>query len=138
MSSGGLSILVIDSWALMEWILDGPFADRVEEILSQAKAGWRELVMSWVNAGEVVYMLSRKRSPRAAEDFLAKLPSLPIRLILPTAESVVAAARIKARSKLSYADAFAVELAVERHAAVVTGDPEIAALGFLGVVWIGG
>jgi hypothetical protein len=40
-------------------------------------------------------------------------------------------------SRLSYADAFAVDLAVQQQAGIVTGDPEIAALGFVKVVWVG-
>ena len=128
---------MIDSWALIEWTLDQPSADQVEEILKNAAAGIDQLVMSWVNAGEVFYMLVRKHSQQAAEDFLRRLPSLPIRLVLPTADGIVRAARIKSSSKLSYADAFAVELAVQQQAGIVTGDPEIAALGFVKVVWVG-
>ena len=33
--------------------------------------------MSWINAGEVYYMLVRKNSPHVANEFLARLPSLP-------------------------------------------------------------
>jgi predicted nucleic acid-binding protein len=132
-----LSTLVIDSWALIEWTLDQPSADPVEEILKKAAAGTDQLVMSWINVGECVYMIARKRSQPAAENFLKRLPSLPIRLVLPTADCFVRAARIKSKFKLSYADAFAVDLAVQEQASIVTGDPEIAALSLAKVVWVG-
>jgi hypothetical protein len=32
---------------------------------------------------------------------------------------------------------FAVDLAIQEQAGIVTGDPEIAALGFVQVVWVG-
>jgi predicted nucleic acid-binding protein len=132
-----LSTLVIDSWALIEWLLGQPGAPRVREILDQSTGGQQQLLMSWINVGEVIYMLVRKRNQHASDDFLRRLPSLPIRLILPTADSFVRAARIKSKYKLSYADAFAVDLAVQEQGGVVTGDPEIAALGFVKVVWVG-
>lgn len=46
----------------------------------------------------------------------------------PSAASIVAAAGIKARHRLSYADAFAVEVAERHRAPLLTGDPEIVAL----------
>lgn len=124
-----MSILVIDSWALIEWTLNQPSADAVEAVLVNGSGGIDELVMSWVNVGEAFYMIARKRNPRAAEAFMQHLPLLPIELVLPTPECFVRAARIKSASRLSYADAFAVDLALQREAAVVTGDPEISLLG---------
>ena len=132
-----MSILAIDSWALLEWLLGQPGAPKVRELLDQAGDGQHQLLMNWINVGEVIYMLVRKRSQQASEDFLRRLPSLPIRLVLPTADSFVRAARIKSQSRLSYADAFAVDLAVQQQADIVTGDPEIASLGLVKVVWVG-
>jgi predicted nucleic acid-binding protein len=131
-----LSTLVIDSWALLEWLLGEPGAPKVRKLLDQA-ADQHQLLMSWINVGEVIYMLVRKRSQKASEDFLTGLPSLPIRLVLPTADCFVRAARIKSKFKLSYADAFAVDLAVQEQAGIVTGDPEIAALSLAKIVWVG-
>ena len=129
--------LVFDSWALLEWLLGAPGAPKVRALLEDANTGNCQIAMSWINAGEVAYMLLRKRNQQASEDFLANLRALPIRLALPSADSILAAARIKAVSRLSYADAFAVELAISRGAEIVTGDPEIAALDAIHVVWVG-
>lgn len=106
--------------------------------MQQAEDGSIQLSMSWINAGEVYYMLARKHDPKAAEDFLTRLPSLPIRLVLPEEEDIIAAAKLKSIYKLSYADAFAVALAMKESAAVITGDPEIRDLAnVLTVDWIG-
>lgn len=130
---------VVDAWALLAWIRDEqPAADHVRDCLQQAEQGATQLSMSWINAGEVYYMLARKHDPKAAEDFLTRLPSLPIRLVLPEEEDIVAAAKLKSIHKLSYADAFAVALAQKENAAVITGDPEIRDLAdVLMVEWIG-
>ena len=83
-------------------------------------------------------MVVRKHDPRAAEDFLNRLPPLPIRVLVPAEDDIVAAARLKSAHKLSYADAFAVALAVKQNATIVTGDPEIRHVADLVTVeWIG-
>jgi hypothetical protein len=79
--------------------------------------------MSWINVGEVFYMLARKRSRQAAEDFLAALPSLPIRLVLPAADCFIRAARIIVPIQSVLRRSFAVDLAVQQQAGIVTGDP---------------
>ena len=53
-----------------------------------------------------------------------------------TGENLVAA-RVKAHHAVSYADAFAVALAQELGATLVSGDPEIRALrGLVPVLWV--
>jgi uncharacterized protein len=134
---------VVDAWALLAWLRnEQPAAGRVRDCLQQAEDGEARLFMSWVNAGEVYYMIARKHDPKAAEDFLTRLPSLPILLVVPDKEDIMAAARLKSVYRLSYADAFATALALKEHAAVITGDPEIRDMaanttGALLVEWIG-
>jgi len=130
---------VVDAWALLAWMRDEqPAANHVRDRLQQAEEGTIHLSMSWITAGEVYYMLARKHGPEAGEAFLTRLPSLPIRLVLPEEEDIVAAARLKSAHRLSYADAFAAALAMKENAAVITGDPEIRDLAnVLTVEWIG-
>ena len=132
-----MSDLVLDSYALLEWVLDQPKADVVQHYLEQAAGGAVKLWMSWTNAGEVYYMLARKRGPQEAEDFLRRLPALPVVLMVPDVDGILGAARIKAGARLAYADAFAVELATGQRAGIITGDPEIRKARVAEVVWIG-
>lgn len=75
---------------------------------------------------------------KKADQFLARLPSLPIRLVLPDEDDIIAAALLKSANRLAYADAFAVALASREGASIITGDPEIAALhDVVAVEWIG-
>jgi ribonuclease VapC len=94
--------------------------------------------MSWINASEVYYMLARTNGSKAAEDFLTRLPSLPIHLVLPGEPEIIAAAKLKSAHRISYADAFAAALAIKENAAVLTGDPEIRDMaGVVAVEFIG-
>lgn len=130
---------VFDSWALLAWLLDQPAAAQVVTLLQQADLGDDlQLFMSWVNVGEVYYMAARKLDAARAEEFLERVPSLPIRLVLPTEVDIIEAAKLKSTRRISYADGFAAALAQREGAALVTGDPELRDMAdVLTVEWIG-
>jgi len=94
--------------------------------------------MNAVNVGEVFYILSRQRGERAAEYFLSfVLPGLPISVLDNSFDDVIAAARLKAKHALSFADCFAAATAIRENAVLVTGDPEFRKLGkTVAVEWI--
>jgi predicted nucleic acid-binding protein len=82
--------------------------------------------MSWMNVGEVAYVVERRAGQdKAAEavDFLQR------RLILdlPTEARFVQAAALKAAHAISFADCFAVATAIAYDAVLLTGDPDILA-----------
>ena len=87
--------------------------------------------MNEINLGEVYYSLARSSSTESAEGFLKRLPTLPIRPLSNTYEHVLAAARLKARLPISYADALAVATAQREQATLVTGDPDFQAVQHL-------
>ena len=109
----------LDSWAILRW-LEGeePAAGRVERSLETRP------VMSWINLGEVFYVIHRATGANRAR---AVVGDLRHRLSLdpPTEARVLEAAAIKARHALAYADAFAIATAVAHGASLLTGDPEI-------------
>ena len=80
--------------------------------------------MSLINLGEVAYTIERRYDRGRLEEFLIYLSASPIRLADVTYERVLAAAHVKANYRVSYADAFAISLAEELGAAVLTGDPQ--------------
>lgn len=129
---------IFDSWALLAWLLEQQGYREVRELLEEADQGKMRLLMCWINVGEVYYMAARKKGTQAAEEFLQRLPELPIQLVLPTADDSISAARLKATRRISYADGFAAALAIQHRAPVVTGDPELRGMGdVLTVEWIG-
>jgi predicted nucleic acid-binding protein len=127
---------VVDAWALIVWLLDQPAAPAIDSLLQEADAGNLHLFMSWMNVGEVFYIISKRHGPALAADFLDRLPSLPIRLVLPDEDAILSAAAIKAAHPLSYSDAFAISLAQSEKASVITGDDEIRRCGLVPVDWL--
>lgn len=80
--------------------------------------------MSWINLVEVYYRLARDHGKRKAEGVLAELRPR-IAEDLPGVVTMRAAADLKADFAMSLADCFAVALAAETDAVLLTGDPEI-------------
>jgi predicted nucleic acid-binding protein len=128
---------VIDSWAMVAWIQDERGASAVQTLLLNADAGNLQLLMSWYNVAETFYTVAKPKRLAVAEEFLARLPSLPIRLVLPDEDGILAAARVKASHSVALGDAFAIALAQSEGASVVTGDPEIRRCKLVPVDWVG-
>jgi predicted nucleic acid-binding protein len=132
------STKVVDSWALVAWVRDEPAALQVESFLRDAQIGELTLLMSMINVAETFYILAKRNSRAVAEEFLTRLPSLPIRVMLPDEDDIMAAARIKAEHAVAFGDAFAISLAISERADVITGDEEIRRCGMVPVDWVGG
>lgn len=113
--------VVLDSWAVLRLLeADEPAASRVEAMLDDPVRP----VMSWVNAGEVFYIVMRLHGRDEAETVIRDLRAR-VDLELPTEDRVVAAATIKADTAMAYADAFAAATAIAHDAILLTGDPEL-------------
>jgi len=115
---------VLDSYALMPILQDVSGAQFVEDLLIAAQEAKATLFMSVINLGELFYILIRELGNEHAENLLAIFENLDITIIDADKSRVLAAARFKVIGGLSYADSFAVALAVEKKAILVTGDPE--------------
>lgn len=115
-----MSTVVLDSWAVLRFLEDSPpAAGAVEELLEHSRP-----LMSWINLGEVHYVLRRAAGEDAAIETVRDLRAR-IDVRLPDESQILTAAQIKADNPMSYADAFAVALALDSDAEVWTGDPEM-------------
>lgn len=128
---------VVDSWVLVAWVQKEPAAPLVRQFLLDAAAGQFRLFMSSINVAETFYILAKRNSMAITEEFLTRMPSLPIRVVLPDEEGIMAAARIKAAHPVAFGDAFAIALARAENAAVITGDDEIRRCRMVAVEWVG-
>ena len=117
-------IYVLDSFALLAYFQAEAGGAKVKDILKQAKMGEVVTSLSLINLGEIIYITGRKLSNDRAKEILLDILLLPIQLAEVTMDRVLAAAQIKTQYPISYADAFAVALAQELNATIVTGDPE--------------
>ncbi len=112
--------VVLDSWAVLRYLEDSsPGVDSVAQLLDQEKP-----LISWINLGEVHYVLRRLHGEDEAHDTVRDLRDV-IEARLPDERLVLDAARIKADHPMAYADAFAAALAVSQDATLWTGDPEL-------------
>jgi predicted nucleic acid-binding protein len=110
----------LDSWAVLAW-LDGeePAAGLVERTIKRERPA-----MSWINLVEVHYRTIRDHGRQEADQVLAELRPL-ITESLPGIAAMRSASSLKAEHPIALADCFAVALATEEQAELLTGDPEI-------------
>lgn len=114
----------LDAWAVIAWLETiEPAATRIEQLLAAERP-----LMSWINLGEVFYLVSRRHSRDDASDVVRTLRG-KLTLELPDEQRVLLAAAIKSDHPLAYADAFAVATALGNDAVLLTGDPEILDAG---------
>ncbi len=119
---------VLDSHALLKLLRDEPGAGAVAQILEKAGERDHPVHMTEVNYAEVQYMIRRKDGDAAWQTIAGELVAAPIQFHPADRALADTAADLKARFKISLADAFAAALAKEKKAELVTGDPEFKAL----------
>ena len=108
-----MTTFVLDASALIRYVDDEAGADRVEEILSACAALQAGICISAVQWGEAAGNF-RKRfgAVREAHILSNVLPSQAV-IVPVSASRAVRAAALRVDHAISYADAFAVELAME-------------------------
>ena len=111
---------VLDSWAVLRYLEgDGEAAAAMADLLDAERP-----LMSWINLGEVHYVLRRLHGEDDASETVRDLRDV-VDARLPDERLVLDAARIKADRPMSYADAFAAALTVASDSVLWTGDPEL-------------
>ena len=128
---------MLDSYALISCLQNESTADRIEALLGDSVQGRIKLYLSTISLGQFSCVAERRFGADARQAGLDRLASFPIQLQEATLERVLAAARLKARYAISYADVFAVALAQELEAPVVTGDREFEQVeSLVDVLWL--
>lgn len=112
--------ITLDSWAVLA-LLEGrePAASLLSDVLDRQ---WP--TMSWINLGEVYYVVRRKQGEAEAREVVHDLEAR-LDLDLPSESRILAAAGLKADHPIAHADAFAAATAVAHDAVLLTGDPEL-------------
>ncbi len=133
---------VLDAWAILAWLKGKqPAGERVRSLFEAADRRHERLLMNIVNLGEVFYLSVKARDLAYGQRVINMLRSR-IMIISATDSLVMAAATLKSRHPISYADAFAAATALLRDAPLVTGDPELRTMAGneknLKLEWIAG
>jgi PIN domain nuclease of toxin-antitoxin system len=125
---------VLDSFAILALYGNEPGADEVAALLAGEAT---HLLMAYVNLGEVLYMMIRERGEDRAGAILLGLEEVGVTFVPAERSLTLEAARIKARHRLSYADAYCAALSRLTGFPVVTGDPEFSQLeGQIPIRWL--
>lgn len=115
---------VLDTSALLTLIEDEAGADVVQNIIESAGSDNVRILVSFMSFMEVFYITLQKRDIEEAQTRVYLMESLPITRVESTASLSVTAARLKAKHRISVADAWIAALAVERNAVLIHKDPE--------------
>jgi ribonuclease VapC len=128
---------ILDSFALLSYLQAEAGGPTIRGLLEQARDDKTRLAMSLINLGETYYLMYREQGAQHANDMLDDFRDLPITLYDATEARILAAARIKAQYPLAYADAFAIALAQELKATLITGDPEFRKVeSLVQILWL--
>ncbi len=127
-SKGSSRPFVLDSSAILALLEGEAGADRVEEVLRNEST-----ILPWVVLMEIHYVTLRESGKSEADRRHALLKALPSTKHWETGEAtVLAAATLKAKFRLSFADALIAAVAGECGATLLHKDPEMEALaGFV-------
>jgi predicted nucleic acid-binding protein len=115
---------VLDGFAILSLLGAERGSGEVARLLREGQEGKAHLLMTWVNLGEVAYIVKRRWGEGRLHQVLAMLEGTTLEIVPVGRELALAAAHIKADHPVAYADAFAAALASQTGAKLVTGDPE--------------
>lgn len=119
---------VLDSFAILALLQKEEGHDQVLEILKKTKAGTVQAMMTWINLGEVAYIVQRRWDKSEVHQILANLESSNVEFVDAGQDLALKAAELKAEYPIAYADTYAAALAMLRESVLVTGDPEFKKL----------
>jgi ribonuclease VapC len=128
---------VLDSFAILALLGREPGSQEVANLLRKAQEEETRVLMTWVNAGEVAYIVERRWGVERLYTALAVMEATALEVVSVERELALMAAHIKAEHAIACADAFAAALAQQCAAKLVTGDPEFKLLeGVLDIHWL--
>jgi PIN domain nuclease of toxin-antitoxin system len=123
-----MTAYILDSSALLRYVDDEAGAERVEELLGACVAGKARLCISAVQWGEVAGNLRKRLGASHQRRILSGLLPSESEIVPVDGERAVRAAELRVDRKISYADAFAIELAMESpNHVLVTADYDFEA-----------
>lgn len=123
-----MSLKVLDSYALLAFFENEKGADKVADIIRQARDRDKPLLLTAVNWGEVLYIVTRASGNAAAGKIEEIIDTFPIEIVPVDRDIAKIAAEFKAAKKMSYADCFAAALAKLKKAELVTGNRKFKAI----------
>lgn len=119
-----MAAYVLDSIAVIAYLLKEKKGLKVRSILENARATGDRPCLSMINLGEIYYIVGRKYGMDVAEETVVVIDQLPIEIVEVDRNTVLLAAKIKAKYPISYADCFIVGLGILKSGKIITCDPD--------------
>lgn len=120
--------IVFDSYAMLVLFQREKGHEEITQLLSDIAANNKEGFICVINLGEIYYIAHRKQGVNKADLAIRAIMHFNLHIVDADYALTMEAARIKARHKLSYADAFAAALTIKKKATLITGDKEFKQL----------
>jgi predicted nucleic acid-binding protein len=131
----------MDSYAVIGYLENEPFAEKIEAILKKAQKNRLRAYLHAIHLGEVYYITHREQGQQIADIAYSRIKAWPVRLVDQIGEDLLLkAATLKSKYPISYANSFAAALSVLLGCPLLTGDPEFKVLesdGVIAVDWLG-
>lgn len=129
--------LVLDSFALVSLFHKEAGWEKVEQVFYELASSEQKALLSIINWGEFYYIIRRRVGKGKAEEALALLEQLPVRILSVDDKLVKEAAEIKSDYPVSYADAFCIATAQRYSGQIFTNDQEFeSVMHLVSVVWL--
>ncbi len=108
-----MTVFILDSSALIRYLDKEAGGDRVMAILKACVEGQAQLQISALQWGEVAGNLRKRFGALEEERILSSLLPMEAEVVPATADRAARAAALRVDHKISYADAFAADLAMD-------------------------
>ncbi|MFH1422301.1 MAG: type II toxin-antitoxin system VapC family toxin [Planctomycetota bacterium] len=115
-------IKILDASALLTYLEKEPGYEKVRDAFIKAANTGKNLSMTTVNWGEVLYILTKELGQEEADKIEKVIESFPIELVPVDTALAKQAAYYKAEYKLPYVDCFAAGLSKLRRGELLTCD----------------
>ena len=120
---------VLDANAVLDFLENGPAAEKVGRLLQDASADQQPLLISVANWGEVFYLSWQRVGEERARQALAKLSRFAVSVVPVDLPQALKAGEIKALHHIPYVDCLAAALAMLNQSTLVTADRDFEKLG---------
>lgn len=121
-------VYIFDTSALFAFIEDEEGADEVESFLIRAEKGDLAVYIPFVSLTEVFYITMQEKDESEAMSRVKLIQSLAIKVIESNEKLNLNAGRLKAKNRISLADAYVAAICEECNGTLVHKDPEFEKL----------
>ena len=128
---------VLDSSALVTYFEAGYGSEKVTGIFQESSKANVRIFLSAANWAEVLSVIERRYGLKKSHEMGSLIERIDMEIVPLDKDMAREAAHIKSEYKLHYLDAFAVALAVEKKAELVTADRDFDAVkSLIAIIWI--